>query len=92
MSDCLVNRCICHEHSFEEIKEYAKEKGYTDLEDLQIDNYCSNGCRICAPYVEMVLAFMVFVIGIRTDCLRMVIADIIPAKENMERIFPETQA
>ncbi|MEP1152131.1 MAG: hypothetical protein ABJH08_10430 [Balneola sp.] len=55
MSDFLVNRCICHERSFEEIKEYAKEKGYTDLEDLQIDNYCSNGCRICAPYVEMVL-------------------------------------
>lgn len=55
MSDFLVNRCICHEHSFEEIKEYAEEKGYTDLEDLQIDNYCSNGCRICAPYVEMVL-------------------------------------
>lgn len=55
MSDFLVNRCICHERSFEEIKEYAKEKGYNDLEDLQIDNYCSNGCRICAPYVEMVL-------------------------------------
>jgi len=55
MSDFLVNRCICHERSFEEIKEYAQQKGYKDLEDLQIDNYCSNGCRICAPYVEMVL-------------------------------------
>lgn len=55
MSNFLVNRCICHERTFEEIKQYAEEKGYTELEDLQIDNYCSNGCRICAPYVEMVL-------------------------------------
>jgi len=55
MSEFLVNRCICHEHSFEEIKEYAKENGYNELEDLQTVNYCSNSCRMCAPYVEMVL-------------------------------------
>ncbi len=55
MSSYLVNRCICHEHTFVEIKEYAEEQGYTNLEDLQIDNFCSNGCRMCAPYVEMVL-------------------------------------
>lgn len=55
MSEFTVNRCICHERSFEEIKEYANEQGYTSVEDLQIDDFCSNGCRICLPYVEMVL-------------------------------------
>lgn len=55
MSDFLVNRCICHNRTFQEIKLYALEQGYSDLKDLQTDNYCSNSCRMCGPYVELVL-------------------------------------
>lgn len=55
MSNFLVNRCICHSRTFEEIKLYANKNGYTDLKELQNKNYCSNSCKMCGPYVEMVL-------------------------------------
>ncbi|NGP76940.1 hypothetical protein G3570_09870 [Balneolaceae bacterium YR4-1] len=50
-----VTRCICHSRSFEEIKEYAKEQGISSVEKLQERKYCSSGCGLCSPYVEMVL-------------------------------------
>tara|TARA_R110002096_G_scaffold39845_3_gene108664 strand:- start:4132 stop:4347 length:216 start_codon:yes stop_codon:yes gene_type:complete len=55
MSRFLVTRCICHDKSFEEIKGFAQENDITDVRELQALNYCSNSCRLCAPYVEMVL-------------------------------------
>ncbi len=55
MSRFLVTRCICHDKSFEEIKAFSQENGIVGLKELQALNYCSNSCRMCAPYVEMVL-------------------------------------
>ncbi len=55
MSRFLVTRCICHDKSFEEIKTFALENGIKDVKELQILKYCSNSCRLCVPYVEMVL-------------------------------------
>ncbi|MEX0719525.1 MAG: hypothetical protein WD059_02575 [Balneolaceae bacterium] len=55
MSQFLVNKCICHDHDFAEIKKYAEEKGYSTVKELQAENFCSNSCRLCIPYVEMVL-------------------------------------
>lgn len=55
MSRYLVNSCICHRRDFTEIKEHAKEKGYTQIEELQAEDFCSCSCGLCIPYVKMVL-------------------------------------
>lgn len=51
----MINRCICHSRSFEEVKAVALEEGYTTVEELQEDDICACGCGLCIPYVEMVL-------------------------------------
>lgn len=50
-----VTKCICHDRTFEEIKAYAAENKYTDVEELRQERYCSCSCGMCIPYVEMVL-------------------------------------
>jgi NAD(P)H-nitrite reductase large subunit len=40
---------------FDEIKDYAEKNNISTIEELQKRNYCSNSCRMCTPYVEMVL-------------------------------------
>jgi len=50
-----VTKCICHDRSFEEIKEYARENGIDNLKTLQEQKICSCGCQMCAPYVELML-------------------------------------
>lgn len=51
-----VTKCICHDRTFEEVKEYAEEQNFTTVEALQDDDFCSNSCGLCTPYVEMLLA------------------------------------
>jgi len=51
----LVTRCICHNKSFEEIKIFAEQNKLETVEELQALKYCSNGCQMCAPYVELML-------------------------------------
>lgn len=53
MSHLLVNRCICHNKTFTEVKEYAEQEGITKVAELQAEDYCSNNCRMCEPYLEM---------------------------------------
>jgi bacterioferritin-associated ferredoxin len=55
MAQNKVVKCICHAKTFDEIKAYAEKHNISTLEELQERNYCSNGCRMCTPYVEMVL-------------------------------------
>lgn len=55
MAQNKVTRCICHDHSFEEIKAYAEEHGLSSVDELQDHNFCSNSCGLCAPYIEVVL-------------------------------------
>lgn len=50
-----VSRCICHNRDFAEVKKYAEEKGYSTVEELQADRFCSCGCGLCIPYVELML-------------------------------------
>lgn len=50
-----VTRCICHKHSFEEVKRYASEHQLTSVDQLQEHDFCSNSCGLCAPYVEVLL-------------------------------------
>lgn len=55
MSVKNVKSCICHGRSFKEIKEYAEDHNINTVKELQRDKYCSCGCGLCSPYVEMVL-------------------------------------
>lgn len=50
-----IDRCICHNISFDEIKRTAEEQGFYRLEEFQQENICSNSCKICGPYVSEVL-------------------------------------
>lgn len=55
MNRYQVNRCVCHEISFREILEYAKIHGLTTAKELQRAHICSTQCKLCLPYVKMVL-------------------------------------
>jgi len=50
-----VTKCICHDRSFEEAKEYADRHDITTVDEIQSHDYCSNSCQLCAPYVEIML-------------------------------------
>jgi bacterioferritin-associated ferredoxin len=50
-----IDRCICHNISFEEIKKVAEIKDFQNLEELREANICSNSCKICGPYISEVL-------------------------------------
>ena len=55
MSRLLVTHCICHARSFEEVKAFAEGKGFVSVEELQVADFCSTNCKMCKPYVEMML-------------------------------------
>ncbi|SMO75674.1 hypothetical protein [Gracilimonas mengyeensis] len=53
MSSYSVTRCICHKRNFEEIKEFAEQQSFSSVEELQAEQFCSCGCGLCIPYIEM---------------------------------------
>ena len=55
MTRFKVEKCICHNRSFEEIKELAEADGLDSVSELQQHNICSGNCGLCIPYVEMML-------------------------------------
>lgn len=50
-----VRKCICHNRDFTEVKKYAEQKGYTTVEELQADRFCSCSCGLCVPYIRLML-------------------------------------
>ncbi|PKD45029.1 (2Fe-2S)-binding protein [Rhodohalobacter barkolensis] len=50
-----VDRCICHEISFAEIKRIAREKGIKSLAEIQEKKIACTNCKLCTPYVKLVL-------------------------------------
>lgn len=55
MAHNKVVKCICHDRSFEEIKAYADAHNLMTVDELRNHDICSNGCRLCEPYVEVTL-------------------------------------
>lgn len=55
MSRLLVTHCVCHAVSFNEVKEISQKEGFTSVEELQAAEICSTNCKMCKPYVEMLL-------------------------------------
>lgn len=53
MSRFLVTECICHSRKFSEIKEYAQENDLNTVEELQSEKFCSCGCGLCIPYIDL---------------------------------------
>ena len=51
-----VSECICHSRTFEEIKSYAEKYDVDSVDELQEENFCSNSCGLCVPYVELTLS------------------------------------
>jgi alpha-tubulin suppressor-like RCC1 family protein len=50
-----VDRCICHERTFEELKARAEEQGITTLEALLDAEDFGRTCHGCHPYVKRML-------------------------------------
>jgi bacterioferritin-associated ferredoxin len=50
-----VDRCICHQITFEEIYRIAQERGLRTVEEIQTEKLCSTSCRLCQPYIEEML-------------------------------------
>ena len=50
-----VDRCICEGRTFSEIKQIAEKESYSTIEELQNNRICSTSCRLCMPYVEVML-------------------------------------
>ncbi|MDX1671364.1 MAG: (2Fe-2S)-binding protein [Balneolaceae bacterium] len=50
-----VDKCLCHNRSFEEIRRLAEEDSCDSVEQLQAADLCGRGCGLCIPYVEILL-------------------------------------
>jgi bacterioferritin-associated ferredoxin len=50
-----VDRCICHEITFAEIKRVATEKKLGRIKEIQENKIACTNCKLCVPYVELVL-------------------------------------
>ena len=50
----VVDRCVCHNLTFAELKEIALRLG-NDFERLSRETGCCDGCGLCQPYVERML-------------------------------------
>lgn len=51
-----IDRCICRETTFEELKRIARLNGADDVESLQKVIKFGDTCRLCQPYVREMLA------------------------------------
>lgn len=55
MSSFLVHKCVCHDIEFTEIKKFIHENRVQSVKGLQAVELCSTKCKMCEPYVELVL-------------------------------------
>ena len=51
----VVNRCVCHEITFRELKQLAARDRLT-LAELAGRTGCGTSCGLCRAYIEVVLA------------------------------------
>jgi len=55
MSAFLVNRCVCHDISFTEVKEYLNVHQVKSVTELQAADICCTKCQMCEPYIDLVI-------------------------------------
>jgi len=51
----MVNRCICSNISFADVKIIAENKSLKTVEELRLNEVCCRHCELCRPYVEEML-------------------------------------
>lgn len=51
----MVNRCICSNVSFLEVKKIAAERNLQSADELRLNEICCRHCQLCRPYVEEML-------------------------------------
>jgi len=51
----LVNKCVCNDITFEEMKNIMKENNLKSIEELiKIKSVASN-CKLCLPYIKKMI-------------------------------------
>ena len=50
-----IDRCVCHDVSFDEMRRHATACGDATFHDLQKKFGCGTSCGLCAPYVKQML-------------------------------------
>lgn len=50
----MVDRCVCVNKTFEDLKQISKRHGYS-LDELRDETGCCSGCTSCEPYVRLML-------------------------------------
>jgi len=51
----LINRCVCYNIKFSEVKKIMEENNFTSLEEVQKVVDVSKNCQLCRPYLERML-------------------------------------
>ena len=51
----MVDRCVCFDKTFAEMKTKIEKHGITTLDELKKYFVFGENCRICIPYVELIL-------------------------------------
>ena len=50
-----IDRCVCHNRTFRELRDHARETGARTVEALQDHVSFGTGCGLCRPYVQAML-------------------------------------
>lgn len=50
-----IDRCVCHQVTFETMMQSAVARGGATFAQLQGEFRCGTGCGLCAPYVRRML-------------------------------------
>ena len=51
----MVDRCVCFDKTFAEMKEVIDAEGITTFDELKKRLTFAENCNICVPYVELVI-------------------------------------
>ncbi|TVQ51065.1 MAG: hypothetical protein EA377_13380 [Phycisphaerales bacterium] len=62
----MVDRCVCFDVSFRQLKQQADERD-ADFDELQRAFGCGRGCGMCVPYIKEMLRTGETVLPLRRD-------------------------
>lgn len=51
----LIDRCICYNVKFSEVKKIMEENNFTTIEEVQEEIDVSKNCKLCRPYIERMM-------------------------------------
>lgn len=55
MTPLRIDRCVCYDRTFAELKAIAEQHDCTTIEELQQHVEFGLNCRLCHPYVRRML-------------------------------------